>query len=177
MGVKSAMVTKVEDILSDHFAGREDIGVIKGGPLHDDPTRKEKSITIREIDPLSKDKRDDEWMDTRYPNVPEAQRDFMLADEIGGYKAWYLRLVIELNINYARNRQDRPDAFQDADSAKDEIIEALDGNADFYLTDGKWIVYTIFVKRIQVLERGGAGAWQWRYALYCQSPAMHLPNE
>ena len=99
MGVKSDMVEAVVDLLSEYFATREDIGVIKAGPLHDDPTRKEKSITIREIDPT---KKDSSWMDERYASVPENEKDFGLSDEIGGNKAWYLRIVIELNINYAR---------------------------------------------------------------------------
>jgi hypothetical protein len=173
MGVKTEIVERVTDLLAEYFATREDIGVVKAGPLHDDPTRKEKSILIREIDPLSLDRRDDTWMDRRYIDVPERERDFGMSDEIGGNKVWYLRIIIELNINYARRKQDREDAFQDSDTVKDEIIDVIDG-ANIYFAEGRWVVYTIFVKRIQVLERGGAGAWQWRYALYCQSPAMHL---
>lgn len=176
MGVKSELVDKLIVLLADEFAGREDIGVIKAGPLHDDPTRKEKSIMIREIDPLSTNRRDDAWMDTRYPSVPQNERDFGLADEIGGNNAWYLRLIIELNINYARNKKDRPDGFEDADDVKDAIIDVIDG-ADIAFITGSWTVFTIFVKKIQVLERGGAGSWQWRYALYCQAPAMHLVTD
>ena len=68
----------------------------------------------------------------------------------------------------------REDAFQDADTVKDEIIDTIDGASGLYLVSGRWVVYTMFVRKIQVLERGGAGAWQWKYALYCQAPAMHL---
>jgi len=176
MGVKSVLLEAIVNLLSDEFATDPDVGVVKAGPLHDDPTRKEKSILIREIDPLSTARRDDAWMDTRFSDVPDGEKDFVLADEIGGSKAWYLRLVIELNINYARNRKERPEAFEDADTIKDRIIEAIDG-AEVAFTDGQWMVFTIFVKKIQVLEQGGAGSWQWRYALYCQAPAMHLAND
>jgi len=176
MGVKSVLIESMIDALTDEFALDDDVGVIKAGPLHDDPTRKEKSITIREVDPLSLKLRDEDWMDRRYANIPEGERTFGLSDEIGGNKAWYLRTVVELNINYARNRQDRPDAFLDADTIKDRCIDTLDGG-DIYFLEGRWIVYTNFVKKIQVLEQGGNGSWQWRYALYCQAPAMHLAND
>jgi len=177
MGVKSALVEAMIDALTEEFALDADVGVIKAGPLHDDPTRMEKSILIREIDPLSLQLRDDAWMDRRYANIPEGERTFGLSDEIGGNRAWYLRTIIELNINYSRNKQDRPDAFYDADNIKDRIIDKLDGSGDICFVEGRWMVYTVFIKKIQVLEQGGAGSWQWRYALYCQAPAMHLASD
>lgn len=170
MGVKATLIERMVELLGAEFADDDTVGVVKAGPLHDDPTKMIKSAMIREIDPLDDNSN---WSDRRYSSLPADQRDFTLYDEIGGNKAWYLRFVVELNINYARYRQDRENAHVDADDFKERIVDILDG-APLAFTEGKWCVYSMFVKRVQVIESGGEGAWQWKYALYCQAPAMHL---
>ncbi len=180
MSVKSEITTKLATVLEQALGST--VGVIKAGPLQDSPPRLETAITLRNMDPFELS---GNWTDLTYSQLSEQRRNgFIIRDEIGGARGWLLRGVIEITANYARRKLDRDDAYEDADDLRFAIQDAAhtasrNGDFSFSLVVGstEWVVYELRVVEIREIESGGPKAWNWRYALYYEAPAMEAPSD
>ena len=155
----------------------DETGVIKRGPLQANPVKLEHSLLLREMDPFEVS---DSWRDVRYSQMSDHERTyaFNIADEIGGSKAWMLRGVIELNLNYTRKKLLRDPAFELADELRFKIQSNIsNAHIAFGCEIGKtyWTIFDLEITDVRTIESGGPKAWNWRYALYYQAPALETP--
>ena len=173
-----AVKTEIADYMLAALKERlPEAGIIKAGPLHDDPVKLRESITLRDMDPS---KVESTWLDRRATTAPVDQMRFsMHKDEIGGDQAWLLRGTVELLLNFARDKSVRPSGWDEADQMKEEILIVLNTMQPqtFISVDGHWCVLNISVDRVDTKEQGGKGSWIWRYFIFWEANAYFNPWE
>jgi hypothetical protein len=172
-----ALKVKIAQVFSDHLEEYLDdiAGVIKGGPLQDNPVRQRVSITLRDMDPL---KADSDWIDRPMSAIPTDQRRFSMATaEIGGNQAWALRGVCEVNVNFAAERNDREDAYQESEWVKEKLsIYLSTAPVSGLVSDNRaWQAIWHALTKIDTKEQGGKGKWIWRYFVYYEVYAYFDP--
>lgn len=173
VALKVKIANVMQAYLEEHLDGIA--GVIKGGPLQDNPVRKKVSITLRDMDPLSVDS---EWVDKPLSAIPIDERRFHMATaEVGGNQAWALRGVVELNINLANEVQERDQAYEESEWIKENLTILLSTAPISGLVSDSytWTVLGFSLRKIDAKEQGGKGKWIWRYFLYYEAYAYFDP--
>lgn len=173
MDAKTKITRDIETALKEQIG--DEVGVIKSGPLHDNPLRKRVSITLRNMDPA---KTDSEWIDRQLTGNPEDKSLFaMQVRELGGTTTWLLRGVCEINVNLGTTKESHDDGAEFAGNMRDKVMSTVAKvSAGQRSDDGLWTVFHIEPVRLDEKESGGKGNWIWRYFLYWQAFAMFEPN-
>lgn len=168
--ITNDMIAALEAALGDK------VGIIKAGPLHDNPLRRRVSITLRNTDPVSTDSN---WIDRKLTNAPEDRSVFtMNVSELGGVTSWLLQGVIEINVNLGTTKESRPEGMEIVGDIRDTVMRCVAAlPAGQQSDDGCWTVFHIQPAKLDEKESGGEGNWIWRYFLYWQAFAMFEPNK